>query len=86
MTKVLKGSKFTWTSQAQRSFEDLKEKLTHTPILALPCFEKVFELLCLQSGHMSDFDTRKKTPYFSEKLSGSRRGYSTYDKEFTAII
>jgi len=46
MTNVLKGTKFIWTSQAQKSFKGLKDKLTHVPVLALPCFEKVFEFEC----------------------------------------
>jgi len=36
MTEVLKGAKFIWTPQAQKSFEELKGKLAHAPILALP--------------------------------------------------
>jgi len=47
MTEVLKGTKFIRTSQAQKSFEELKDKLTHACVLALPCFEKVFEIECL---------------------------------------
>jgi len=43
-TKVLKGTKFSWTPQAQISFEGLKDKLTHAPVLALSCFKKVFEV------------------------------------------
>ena len=44
MTRVLKGTKFIWMPQAQSSFEELKGKLTHAPVLALPCFDKVFEV------------------------------------------
>jgi len=46
MIEVLKGTKFVWTSQVQRSFEELKQKLTHALVLALPCFEKVFKVEC----------------------------------------
>jgi len=46
MTQLLKGTKFVWTPQAQKSFEELKDKLSHTPSVALPCFDKVFEAEC----------------------------------------
>jgi len=32
MTEVLKGTKFIWTPQAQKSFKELKDKLTHASI------------------------------------------------------
>ena len=72
MTEVLKGSKFVWTSQAQRSFEELKEKLTQAPVLALLCFDKIFEEECDASGvGISGVLTQdgKLIAYFSEKLS-----------------
>lgn len=50
MTEVLKGTKFVETSQAQRSFEELKDKLTQAPVLTLPCFDEVFEVECDASG------------------------------------
>ena len=42
MTEVLKGSSFTWNPKAQAAFEEVKERLIQAPVLALPCFEKVF--------------------------------------------
>jgi len=46
MTEVLKGSFFQWSSKAQAAFEEVKDKLTKAPLLALPCFDKVFEVEC----------------------------------------
>ena len=78
-----------WTPQAQRSFKELKEKLTHASILALPCFDKIFEVECdassLGIGAVL-IQEAWSLAYFSEKLSELRRKYSTYDKEFFAII
>ena len=44
MTEVIKGSSFQWNTKAQQAFEEIKQKLTKAPVLAFPCFEKVFEV------------------------------------------
>ncbi|GJR53556.1 RNA-directed DNA polymerase [Tanacetum coccineum] len=51
MTEVTRFKTFTWTSQAQRAFDELKQQLSSTPVLALPCFHEVFEVECDASGH-----------------------------------
>ena len=44
VTECLKGDKFKWTSVAEESFELIKKKVTETPCLVLPDFNKVFEV------------------------------------------
>ena len=41
---VKKDTPFVWGDKQQQAFEDIKAKLTQAPVLALPNFEKTFEL------------------------------------------
>ena len=43
---VKKGVTFQWGDKQEVAFETLKHKLTNAPILALPNFQKSFELEC----------------------------------------
>ena len=50
MTEVLKGKTFEWNDKANAAFEEIKTRLCQTPVLALPNFDKVFEVECDASG------------------------------------
>ena len=45
-----KGVVFQWGKAHDESFDALKDKLTHAPLLQLPNFGKTFELECDASG------------------------------------
>jgi len=78
---VKKDTPFEWGDRQQNAFDEIKGKLIQAPILALLNFDKTFELeydasgvgvgaILLQEGH--------PIAYFSEKLNGPSRNYTTY--------
>nr|GEW47875.1 hypothetical protein [Tanacetum cinerariifolium] len=89
ITELTKLKQFAWNSQAQTAFEELKKQLSSTPVLALPCFDEVFEVECDASevgiGVVLS-QLGRPIAYFSEKLNETKQRYSTYDKEFYAIV
>jgi hypothetical protein len=80
---------FHWIEEAEKIFNLLKKKITEQPILVLPDFSKTFQIKCDASGFaigvvLSQDD--RLIVYFSEKLNEAKTKYSTYDKEFYAVI
>ena len=91
MTETVRGDKkeFKWTHGADKSFEALKQKVAELPVLALPDFNKVFQVECDASGNTIGAvlsQECKPVAFFSEKLNDAKRKYSVYDQDFYAIV
>jgi len=80
---------FKWTAEGEENFQLLKKKVTEKPVLVLPDFNKPFQVKCDASGEaigvvLSQDD--RPVAYFSEKLNDTKKKYSSYDKEFYAVV
>jgi hypothetical protein len=90
LTSLLeKDKKFIWSEACQNSFEELKKRLTTTPVLAMPDIYKSFDIYCdaskqglgcvlMQEGHV--------IAYASRQLRKHEQNYPTHDLELAAVV
>jgi hypothetical protein len=79
-----KSKTFEWTPRRETSFQELKKRLTTTPVLTMPDMEKPFSIYCdvsgqglgcvlMQDGHV--------VAYASRQLKKHEEKYPTHDLE-----
>jgi hypothetical protein len=90
MTQLLtKGNTIEWTARRETSFQELKKRLTTTPVLTMPDIEKPFLIYCDTSGQglgcvlMQDGHV---VAYASRQLRKHEEKYPTHDMELTVVV
>ncbi|KAL2232627.1 UNVERIFIED_CONTAM: Transposon Ty3-G Gag-Pol polyprotein [Sesamum indicum] len=89
LTALLKKDAFKWNEEAETTFNQLKEVMTTSPVLAMPNFSQPFTVetnacgsgigaVLMQQGH--------PIAYLSKALAPRNLGLSIYEKEFLALL
>jgi hypothetical protein len=89
MELLAKGNTFEWTPRHETSFQELKKRLTTTPVLTMPDMERPFSIyydasgqglgcVLMQDGHV--------VAYASRPLRKHEEKYLTYDLELAAVV
>ena len=85
----LKKGTFLLTKAASKAFHELQKSMTQAHVHSLLNFSKVFEVTCDASGvGLGGILSQEGYPvaYFNEKLCEARMRYTTYEKEFYAVV
>jgi len=90
LTKLTKKiAKFQWTEACEHSFQELKDKLTSTPVLALPEGSEGYAVYCDASGVGLGcvlMQHGKVIAYASRQLRKHEKNYPTHDLELAAVV
>ena len=90
MTELLKnGVPFVWSEKCEASFQELKSKLTTTPVLTLPDIRNDFVVYCDASRQGLGcvlMQEGKVVAYASCQLRKHEENYPTHDLELTAVV
>jgi hypothetical protein len=90
LTSLLeKGKEFKWDDACQKSFEELKKRLTTAPVLVMPDVHKGFDVYCDASRQGLGcvlMQEVKVVAYASRQLRKHEKNYPTHHLELAAIV
>jgi len=84
-----KDKKFIWTEACEKSFEELKKRLTTAPVLTLPNIHKDFVVFCNASRQCLGcvlMQDGKVVAYTSRQLKVHEKNCPTHDLELAAVV
>nr|KYP32462.1 Retrovirus-related Pol polyprotein from transposon 17.6 [Cajanus cajan] len=84
-----KEQPFIWTDACERSFDELKRRLTTSPVLVLPDSGEPFDVYC-DASHQGLgcvlMQNRRVVAYASRQLKDHERNYPTHDLELATVV
>ncbi|KAL6316347.1 hypothetical protein AAG906_017983 [Vitis piasezkii] len=90
---LAKDAKFIWDERCQKSFDQLKQFLTTTPIVRAPNWQLPFEIMCDTSDFaigvvlgQREYGKPYVIYYASKTLNEAQRNYTTTEKELLAVV
>jgi len=90
MTELTKkDKKFVWTEACEKSFQELKKRLTTAPVLTLPDIHKNFVVFCDASRQGLGcvlMQNGRVVAYASRQLKVHEKNYPTRDLELAVVV
>jgi hypothetical protein len=89
MKLLEKNKALEWTAECEASFEELRRRVTSTPVLVLPDLTKKFDIYCdasCQGLRCVLMQEGQVVCYASRQLRKQEENYPTYDLELAAIV